>query len=240
MQGAQVAIGDIDSQALEKAVTGVGSDRLMSVELDVTSLTSLRDAVDFCRNRFGGLDTLVNSAGVIEITPFLQISEEEWNRIIDVDLKGTFLACQAAAPLLCESGRGRIVNMGSDASSVGWPLVSHYVAAKFGVVGLTKSIAGELAEHQVTVNCVCPIATASTRMGQKCLRWKMNATKGTAEEVHQATAAAVPLKRNSTEADVVNAVLFFLAEGSSFLTGQILNVDGGMLSTASIPGSEEE
>ncbi len=238
-QGAQVAIGDIDSDALEAARQKLGSDCLQPLELDVTSPASVRAAADACRRRFGGLDTLVNSAGVIEITPFLEISEEEWNRIIDVDLKGTFLACQAAAPMLCQSGRGRIVNMGSDASTMGWPLVSHYVAAKFGVVGLTKSLAGELAEHQVTVNCVCPIATATTRMGQKCLQWKMDTMKGTKSEVDRATAAAVPLKRNSTESDVVNAVLFFLADGSSFVTGQALNVDGGMLSTASIPGSGE-
>ena len=121
-------------------------------------------------------------------------------------VKRGHLACQAAVPLLCKSGRGRIVNIGSDASSMGWPLVSHYVAAKFGVVGLTKSLAGELAEHQVAVNCVCPIATATTGIGQKCLRWKMDAREGTEEEVHRATAAAVPLKRNSTEADVVSFV----------------------------------
>ena len=236
-QGARVAIGDIDSEVLEEAARRVGSDDLLPLELDVTSLASVRAAVEACKTRLGGLDTLVNSAGVIEITPFLEISEEEWDRIIDVDLKGTFLCSQAVAPLLCESGRGRIVNIGSDASSMGWPLVSHYVAAKFGVVGLTKSLAGELAEHQVTVNCVCPIATATTRMGQKCLRWKMDAMKDTESEVHRATAAAVPLKRNSTEADVVNAVMFFLSDSSSFLTGQALDVDGGMLSTASLPGS---
>lgn len=239
-QDAQVAIGDIDSERFQDAVRSVGSDALLPLQLDVTSPASVQAAVDVCRTRLDGLDTLVNSAGVIEITPFLEISEEEWDSIIDVDLKGTFLACQAAAPLLCQSGRGRIVNIGSDASSVGWPLVSHYVAAKFGVVGLTRSLAGELAEDQVTVNCVCPIATATTGMGQKALRWKMEATKGTEEEVHRVTAAAVPLKRNSTEADVVNAVMFFIADSSSFLTGQTLDVDGGMLSTASIPGSEEQ
>ena len=232
-----MAIGDIDSEMLREAAGNVGSDDLLPLELDVTSPASARAAVEDCETRFGGLDTLVNSAGIIEITPFLEISEEEWDKIIDVDLKGTFLACQAAAPLLCQSGRGRIVNIGSDASRVGWPLVSHYVAAKFGVLGLTKSLAGELAGHQVTVNCVSPIATATTGMGQKCLQWKMDAMKGTEEEVHRATAAAVPLKRNSTQADVVNAVLFFLAESSSFLTGQALDVDGGLLSTAAIPGS---
>ncbi len=239
-QGARVAIGDIDSESLQEAVRTVGCDDLMPLDLDVTSPASVRAAVDACQTRFGGLDALVNSAGVIEITPFLEIREEEWDRIIDVDLKGTFLACQAAAPFLCESGHGRIVNIGSDASRMGWPLISHYVAAKFGVVGLTKSLAGELAEHQVTVNCVCPIATASTGMGQKCLRWKVDAMNRSESEVHKATAAAVPLKRNSTEADVVNAVMFFLADSSSFLTGQVLDVDGGMLSTASIPGSGEE
>ena len=236
-RGARVAIGDIDVEQLGKAERALNSDRVLALELDVTSPSSVRAAVETATRELGGLDTLVNCAGIICFTPFLQCTEEEWDRTIDIDLKGTFLCCQAAAPALCESGRGRIVNIGSDASKMGWPIITPYVAAKFGVLGLTKSIAGDLAAHAVTVNCVCPIATATTGMGQVCMDWKMGQMKATEDEVHETTAAAVPLKRNCTEADVVNAIMFFIDDSSGFLTGQAIDVDGGMLSTAVIAGS---
>ena len=164
-RGTQVAIGDIDRDRLQAAERSLDSDNLLTVELDVTSPASAAAAVAACEARFGGLDTLVNSAGVIAFNPLTEISESEWDWVLDVDLKGTFLCCQAAAPLLCASGRGRIVNIGSDASKVGFPLLAHYCAAKFGVVGLTKVLAGELAPRQVTVNCVCPGRRIGNRHG---------------------------------------------------------------------------
>ena len=106
--GAQVAIGDIDRDRLQNAERDLGSGGLLAVELDVTSPKSAAAAVAACEERFGGLDTLVNSAGVIAFHPLEKISEAEWDRVLDVDLKGTFLCCQAAAPLLCANGRGRI------------------------------------------------------------------------------------------------------------------------------------
>ena len=238
-RGGQVAIGDVDTAQLELATQSLNSDHAVPLQLDVTSPDSVKAAVAAATAQFGGLDTLVNCAGVISFTPFLEIEEDDWDRVIDVDLKGTFLCCQAAAPALCESGRGRIVNLGSDASKMGWPLITSYVAAKFGVLGMTKSIAGDLAAHNVTVNCVCPISTSTTGMGQVCLDWKMDRMGVAAEEVAETTAAAVPMQRNCTEADVLNAIMFFIDDESGFLTGQALDVDGGMLSTAAIAGSGE-
>ena len=235
-KGAQVAIADLNRDKLDEAERILDSERLRAVPLDVTSASSVRAAVAACENAFGGLDTLVNCAGILAFSKFVETSEEEWDRIIDVDLKGTFLCCQAAAPLLCASGRGRIVNIGSDASKLGWPLITAYVAAKFGVVGLTKSIAGELAEHDVTVNCVCPIGVPTTGMGEFSVGWKSEATGLTGAQVRAATARDVPLKRNCSVEDVVNAILFFLAEESNFLTAVALDVDGGMTSTATVPG----
>ena len=237
-QEAQVAIGDINTDQLNVTMQSLSSDRVLPLELNVTSPASVRAAVEACRQTFGGLDTVVNSAGVIHFAPLDEVSEQDWDRVIDVDLKGVFLCCQAAAPLLRESGRrGRIVNIGSDASKLGWPLIASYVAAKFGVVGLTKSLAGELASYGVTVNCVCPVGVSTTGMGQHVLKWKIEATGQTPKEILAATAAGIPLKRNPTEADIVNAIMFFLADSSDFLTGIALDVDGGMLSTASVPGT---
>lgn len=237
-QGAHVAIGDIDKNQLNVAMQNLNSDRVLPLELNVTSPVSVREGVEACQKAFGGLDTLVNSAGVIHFAPLDEVSEQDWDRVIDVDLKGVFLCSQAAAPLLRTSGRrGRIVNIGSDASKLGWPLIASYVAAKFGVVGLTKSLAGELAPYGVTVNCVCPVGVSTTGMGQHVLRWKIDVTGKTPEQILAATASEIPLKRNPSEADIINAIMFFIADSSDFLTGVALDVDGGMLSTAPVSGT---
>ena len=236
--GALVAIGDIDAERLQDAARSFEDGELLAVELDVRSPASAAAAVAACEARFGGLDTLVNSAGVIAFNPLAQISEAEWDHVLDVDLKGTFLCSQAAAPLLCASGRGRIVNIGSDASKVGFPMLAHYCAAKFGVVGLTKVLAGELAPHQVTVNCVCPVGVSGTGMGQEVLDWKIGATGMQPQEILAATAADIPLQRNPTVEDIVNAALFLISDEAAFLTGLALDVDGGMLSTIPVPGVE--
>ena len=240
-QRARVAIGDIDSEQLQEAARNIGNaDDVLPLELDVTSPVSVRAAVAACQGVFGGLDTLINSAGVIHFAPLAEIREEDWDRVVDIDLKGPFLCSQAAAPLLCESGRrGRIVNIGSDAAKIGCPMLLSYCAAKFGVVGLTKALAAELAPYEVTVNCVCPVGVSTTGMGQAVLDWKIGATGQKTDEILAETATGIPLKRNATVADVVNAVMFFLSDASSFLTGVALDVDGGLLSTMPIPGTEE-
>lgn len=236
-QGAQVAIADIDAKQLKRASDELNSPNLLALELDVSSRDSVQAAVAACEQKFGGLNALVNSAGIINFATLDKTTEAEWDRVINIDLKGVFLASQAAAPLLIASGRGRIVNIGSDASKVGFPLIHAYCAAKHGVVGLTRSIAGELAPHKVTVNCVCPVGAPSTGMGQNVLAWKIAATGLSAEEIMAGAAAGIPLKRNCTEDDVVNAILFFISDASSFLTGLALDVDGGMLGTIPLPGT---
>ena len=240
-QRARVAIGDIDSERLQEATQNLDKgDDVLSLELDVTSPVSVKSAVAACQETFGGLDTLINSAGVIHFAPLAEIREADWDRVVDVDLKGPFLCSQAAAPLLCESGRrGRIVNIGSDAAKVGCPMILSYCAAKFGVVGLTKALAAELAPYEVTVNCVCPVGVSTTGMGHTVLDWKIGATGQKTDEILAETAAGIPLKRNATVADVVNAVMFFLSDASAFLTGVALDVDGGLLSTMPMPGAKE-
>lgn len=236
-QGAQVAIADVHAGRLQEAAQSLGSANVLPLKLDVTVVDSVRAAVEACKSTFGSLDALVNSAGVIHIAPLGEISEREWDHVIDVDLKGVFLCCQAAAPLLCDSRRGRIVNIGSDASKLGCGMIVSYCAAKFGVVGLTKALAAELAPHQVTVNCICPVGVSSTGMGQDVLSWKMRKAGAKPQDILAATAAGIPLQRNATTEDIVNAAMFFLADDSSFLTGVALDVDGGLLSIMPMPGA---
>ena len=239
-QGDSVVIGDNNAGRLKDATEALGGgERVVAAELDVTSVDSVRAAIAVCKSALGGLDVLVNSAGVITITPLDEISEQEWDLVVDVDLKGVFLCSQAAAPLLRRSGRGRIVNLGSDAAKLGIPKIASYVAAKHGVIGLTKSMAAELSPHKVTVNCVCPVGTPETGMGQDVLDMKVEITGASRVDIMATTAANVPLGRNCTTADVVNAVMFLLSDESEFITGSTIDVDGGLINTSPVRGSAE-
>jgi NAD(P)-dependent dehydrogenase (short-subunit alcohol dehydrogenase family) len=236
--GARVAIGDVNERGLIRAREEMNSDRVLPVQLDVTSGESVRRAVEACRTELGGLDTLVNCAGVFAFLGLDEMREEEWDRLIDINLKGVFLCCQAAAPLLRRNGRGRVVNISSDAGKKGFPLISAYCASKFGVIGFSKAIAGELAPFGVTVNCVCPTGVTTTQMGQQVLDWLERKTGQSREAVLAARERSVPLGRMACVGDVVHAVMFFVSDAAGFVTGEALNVDGGVLGTGVVPGLE--
>jgi len=234
--GAWVAIGDVDSKNLHQAAKTLNSPRLLPLKLDVTSTDSVRSAVNACMEKFGGLDTLVNCAGIIEFVPLRDMTEEQWDRVLGVDLKGVFLCCQAAEGLLRESGRGRIVTISSDAGKKGFALISSYCAAKFGIIGFSKAIAGEFAPYGTTVNCVCPVGVTGTHMGQKVLDWLQARTGQSVENILAAREQTIPVGRMATAADVVHAVMFFISDEASFLTGEAIDVDGGTMSTSVVPG----
>ena len=225
-QGARVAIVDVSEPALERAAAELGASAI-AVRADVTVPDDVRAAVDRAVSEFGGLDTLVISAGVIHIKPLGEVTEADWDRTLDINLKGAFLAAQAAAPEIRKSGRGRIVSIGSDASKRGVAQIHAYSASKFGLVGLTHSLAGELAGDAVTVNCVCPVGCPTTGMGRQVAGWKSGVTGLPEEQVVAAAARTNPLGRNATEGDVAAAVMFLISDEASFLTGLALDVDGG-------------
>lgn len=239
-RGAHVAIGDVNPVSLRKAAAQLKSSRLVTIAMDVTSTSSVKKAVATCARRLGGLDTLVNSAGILAITPFEEVTEKEWDRILAVNLKGVFLCCQAASPLLRKSGRGRIVNISSDAGKIGFPFITPYSAAKAGMIGLSRAIAAEVARDGVTVNCLCPVGAPDTAMGQWGLAWKMKRSGLSAEEIKAQTGQSNPIQRNCTVEDVTNAILFFVSDESGFLTGQALDVDGGSINMRGLPGAARE
>jgi NAD(P)-dependent dehydrogenase (short-subunit alcohol dehydrogenase family) len=234
-EGCLVGLVDLDGERLDAAVEELGADRALALEADVTSPPAVRHAIDTAEERFGGLDTLVVSAGIIHIKPLAEVSERDWDRTLDVNLKGAFLTCQAAAPALTASCRGRVVTIASDAGRRGFAQLHAYCASKFGLVGLTEVLAAELAPH-VTVNCVCPVGVPTTGMGQQVLSWKQSTTGTDPEGIKAATARGNPLGRNASEADVANAILFFVSDAADFLTGVVIDVDGGAKLSA-IPGS---
>jgi NAD(P)-dependent dehydrogenase (short-subunit alcohol dehydrogenase family) len=231
---ASVAVVDVDGARAEETAAALGSDAI-GIGADVRSATDVRAAVDRAVEELGGLDTLVISAGVFHMGELDQVTEEDWDRTIDVNLKGAFLTTQAAMPHLRESGRGRVVMISSDAGQRGFSALAPYTASKFGLNGLMESVAAEVAGDNVTVNTLCPVGCPTTGMGQEVLAEKIRLTGDSPEDIMARAAATNPLGRNVLETDVADAVLFLVSEHSSFITGVALDVDGGA-SLGAVPG----
>jgi NAD(P)-dependent dehydrogenase (short-subunit alcohol dehydrogenase family) len=224
--GARVALLDNAAARLAKATESLGRAAIGLVA-DVRSVDAVREATSQAAERLGGLDTLVVAAGIIRIQPLEDITEDDWDAVLDVNLKGAFIAVQAAAPHLRKSGRGRVVALSSDAGRRGCELIQAYTASKFGLVGLMESLAVELAPDGITVNTLCPVGCPTTPMGEQVLQWKMVRTRMDAEAIQSATAKGNPVGRNARESDIASAAMFFLSEEASFITGVALDIDGG-------------
>ncbi|HEY8013006.1 MAG TPA: SDR family NAD(P)-dependent oxidoreductase [Dongiaceae bacterium] len=226
--GARVAIADLP-QALDR-LRPEDRARFLPVAMDVSDDSAVVAGVAAAAKGLGGLDTLVNSAGVFQFRALEGITTAEWDRILDVNLRGTFLVMREAMAHLKASGRGRVVNISSDAGKTGFPLLGAYCASKFGVVGLTQAVAVEAAPHGVRVNAVCPATIAETGMGRVVIEQKIELGYGQSpEEVVELGAASFPLRRVGATADVVDAVMFLISESSAWITGESINVDGGSL-----------
>jgi len=225
--GARVAMADF-SEALLRDEAGRRGENVRPIVMDVRSKASVETGVAAAVDWLGGLDTLVQCAGVFDYGALEETTEESWDRQLDTNLKGTFLVAQAAIGHLVASRRGRMVNIASEAGRKGWPLTSAYNASKFGVVGLTQTWAREFGRDGVTVNCVCPAMTPETRQGQEVTRQKLARTPGlTLEEVLAGYAANFPVGRAGTVADTADAIMFFLTDNASWITAVALDVDGG-------------
>ena len=233
---ARVALLDLPGEQLERARNELGED-VLALPADVRSPTDVQRAVGAALSAFGGLDTLVISAGVIHIKPLGEVTEDDWYLTLDVNLKGAFLVAQASEEALRASGRGRVVAISSDAGRRGVPWLQAYTASKFGLIGLIESLAVELANDHVTANCVCPVGCPTTGMGQNVLDWKTGQTSKSPEEIVATTARLNPLGRNATEADVADSVMFLISDQASFLTGLSLDVDGGA-HLGAMPGTD--
>ena len=217
--GAAVAVHDIDEAAAQRSAAGLTHG--LPVACDVGDEASVRAAFAAVRRELGTVDILVNNAGIVSMTPFLQLDEEEWDRIFRIDYTSMYLTCREVAAEMVEQRCGRIVNLSSLAGKRGGGFLGKaaYVAAKAGVIGFTKALARELAPAGVTVNCVSPGAmdTEMTRM----LRDD--------PDLLARVVATIPLGERGTIQDVADAVVFLCSGAASYLTGETIDVDGGVL-----------
>jgi meso-butanediol dehydrogenase / (S,S)-butanediol dehydrogenase / diacetyl reductase len=175
----------------------------------------------------GPVEVLVTCAGVISAAPVEALAEEEWDRVVGVNLKGTFLACRAVLPAMRERGFGRIVTIASDAGKTGEPWLAHYCASKFGVIGLTQALALEVVRDGVTVNAVCPAITDTPMMEGLARQMEASDAQEPPGGWRAAFVAEIPLGRAMAPADVAEACAFLAGDGAGAITGQALNVSGG-------------
>ena len=219
--GANLAINDVDSSRADTAVKEVASagGQAISVITDITCKADVTAMVGKVVEAFGSLHILINNAGILYPTSVAEMPEEEWDRVIKVNLKGTFLCAQAVLPAMKEAGRGRIVNFSSTAgknvSTVGG---AHYTASKAGVLGFTRHLAKEVAPDGITVNAVCP-GLIDTEM-----------VRATIDDARtQAYAAGFPISRLGQPQEVADLVAFLASDQASYITGASLDINGGDL-----------
>lgn len=220
--GATVAVLDLDGAAADAAAKGIeaAGGTAVGVAADVTDRPGVEAAVADVAERLGPPTILVNNAGLQGFTPFLKIPVELWQRILDVNLTGTFHCCQVVLPHMLDAGWGRIVNISSSSAQGGQQMMTHYVASKAGVIGFTKALALEFAPKGITVNTIPPgfIDTPMLRDSE---------AKGLLGPGVDAAIATTPVRRIGTPDDIAAACAYLASEEASYVTGQVIGVNGG-------------
>jgi 2-hydroxycyclohexanecarboxyl-CoA dehydrogenase len=215
MEAATVIVTDMDeANAKQTAIVLPGA---VAIRADVTDRQRVQAMADRVLRQFGRIDVLVNNAGWDKASPFVDSDPANWDRAIAVNLYGVLHTCKAVLPIMAGQGRGAVVNLGSDAGRVGSSGEAVYSAAKGGIIAFTKSLAREMARHQVRVNCVCPGPTDTALFASFA-----------GPTLREALTKAIPFRRLGQPADVANVVAFLASDEASFVTGQTVSVSGGL------------
>jgi meso-butanediol dehydrogenase / (S,S)-butanediol dehydrogenase / diacetyl reductase len=232
-EGARLVLADLDGAGAETLAAELGQ---VAIRTDVTRREDVERMVGEAYRRWGRLDVLFNNAGVIRLQPILEVTEEEWDRVITVNLRAVFFVLQAVARRMVDQDlmpgselRGKLIQTASIASYRGGNhLMTPYSASKAGVVSLTRSAAQALAPHRITSNCVCPGAVETAMWEQIDREW--GALEGLGQgEAWKRRIRPIPLGRPEKPEDVAAVVAFLVSSDSDYMTGQALNVDGGLV-----------
>ncbi len=219
-RGASVMIGDWTEDQLESTAAEIAAEtgrRVASKCVDVSDSASVKDFMDATVKEFGQIDILVNNAGITRDNLLIRISDQDWDSVISVNLKGAFNCCRAVARQMMKQRYGRIVNITSVVGLAGNAGQANYSASKAGLIGMTKTLAKELGSRNITVNGVAPGFVTTVLTDVLAQEYKDTAIKMT------------PLGRAGTPEDIAKAVAFLVSDDAAFITGQILSVDGGMV-----------
>jgi len=224
--GYRVAIVDLDQVRLAETGASAAGDFQQHVA-SVTDAGAVHQVLGRIGDSWGVPDVVVNAAGISTMSLLVDISEDDWDRTMAVNAKGTFLVMRAVLPAMIARQAGSIINIASVAGVEGAELLSHYSASKFAVIGLTQSAAKEVACYGIRVNAVCP-GLIRTAMQDREVVWEANLTGGTPEQIRQGYIEMTPLARLGTPQDVARLVSFLASDNSDFITGQSIHVDGGL------------
>jgi meso-butanediol dehydrogenase/(S,S)-butanediol dehydrogenase/diacetyl reductase len=227
--GADIGVTDLDAESAASVAEELRAlgHRAIALSVDVSQKVQVEKAVRSLAAEFGRLDIMVNNAGIVEVRRFLDVTEDHWDRVFAVNTKGTLFGIQAAARVMIESGtRGRIINIASVAGKSGRPLLAAYAASKAAIINLTQSAAYALAEHRITVNCICP-GVVGTDMGKKALS-EMGALTGEGSaSSEQSRVPPAPLGPEATPEDVAGMIAYLASAQAAYITAQAINIDGG-------------
>lgn len=217
-QGAKLVLSARNAEALAQLVTEIQATggSAVAVAGDVSSATAANELVDAGMQAFGRIDVLVNNAGITRDALLLRMKDEDWDDVLNINLKGAFLCTRAAAKVMSKQRYGRIINISSVVGEMGNPGQANYCASKAGLLGLTKSVARELARRNVTVNAITPGFIVT------------DMTEALPEKAREELAAQIPLGRLGSADDIAHAVIFLASDQAGYITGQTLGVNGGM------------
>lgn len=221
-RGRPVAVADIDASRASAVVEKVerAGGTAIAVEVDVADEHSVERMAATAEDGLGPVEVLVNNAAIfstLRMGPFTRITASEWDRVLAVNVRGAFLCCRAVVPAMCGRGYGKVVNISSSTVFTGRPGYLHYVTSKAALIGLTRSLASEVGSDGVRVNAIAPGST-QTEVPRETIT----------ADARQAMAEETALRRIQVPADLVGAVVFLASPDSDFITGQTLNVDGGL------------
>ncbi|MGF1470427.1 MAG: SDR family NAD(P)-dependent oxidoreductase [Rubrobacteraceae bacterium] len=220
-EGAHVAVADLNEASAEnvaREVRDLGTTGL-TVKTDVSNAESVEMMVEQTVEQLGRVDVLINNAAIfstIKMKPFEEISRDEWDRVMAVNLTGALLCCQAVAPQMRSQKTGRIINISSATVLMGRPYYAHYVTSKAGIIGMTRALANELGSDYITVNAIMPGAT-ETEVPRETVN----------QDQAKALIASQAIHRRETPEDLVGAAVFLASDDGGFITGQSINIDGG-------------